>query len=211
MAEILIIRHGETVWNREQVFRGRTDIPLSERGRQQAEHVAGALKAAGVEAIYSSPLARATETAAPLAALSGIEVVVDERLIDMSFGRWEGKARSEIEPAEPELYRIWHESPERFRVPGGESLSEVLARAWPAVEDLAQKHASGRAALVTHRVVCKLLLLAALGAGPDAFWRLRLDTASISAIDRTEREWVVTRLNDTHHLRAMPEALRADF
>jgi broad specificity phosphatase PhoE len=211
MSEIFIIRHGETTWNREEVFRGRADVPLSERGREQARLLADALRDARIEAIYSSPLLRATETAAPLAAALGINVVTDERLIDMSFGTWEGRARTEIESAEPELYRVWHEEPQRFRAPGGESLSEVLARAWPAFEEIARRHETGRAAVVSHRVVCKLLLCAAIGIREAGFWRLRVDTASVSAVARSEHGWVVTRLNDTHHLRGTREGPTADF
>jgi len=211
MGEVLIIRHGETAWNREKVFRGRADVPLSERGREQARLLAEALKEARIEAICSSPLGRANETAAPLAGTLGIQVVTDERLTDMSFGAWEGRARAEIEAAEPELYRLWQDAPGQFRAPDGESLSEVLARAWPAFEEIARRHASGRAAIVSHRVVCKLLLCMAIGIGEAGFWRVRVDTASVSAVARSERGWVVTRLNDTHHLRGIRETLTADF
>jgi probable phosphoglycerate mutase len=211
MGEVLIIRHGETAWNREEVFRGRADVSLSERGREQARSLADALRDARIEAIYSSPLLRATETAAPLASQRGLQIVTDKRLIDMSFGRWEGRAGSEVELAEPELYRLWHEAPEQFRAPGGESLSEVLARGWPAFGEINSRHENACAAIVSHRVVCKLLLCAAIGVGEAGFWRLRVDTASVSAIGNSNDGWVVTRLNDTHHLRGIGEALTADF
>jgi broad specificity phosphatase PhoE len=90
-------------------------------------------------------------------------------------------------------------------------LSEVLARAWPTFEEIAQRHNSGRAAIISHRVVCKLLLCAAIGVGEDGFWRLRVDTASISAVEKSADGWVVTRLNDTHHLRGLGDTVRADF
>jgi probable phosphoglycerate mutase len=211
VGEVLIIRHGETAWNREEVFRGRADVPLSERGHKQAQLLAEALRNAGIEAVYSSPLVRATATAAPLAELLALQVVTEGRLIDMSFGEWEGRARTELEQAEPQLYRTWHEAPKQFRAPGGECLSEVLARAWPTFEEIAQRHDSGRVAIVSHRVVCKLLLCAAVGVGEEGFWRLRVDTASISAVEKNADGWVVTRLNDTHHLRGLGDTVRADF
>jgi probable phosphoglycerate mutase len=211
MGEILVIRHSETAWNREEVFRGRADVPLSKRGHEQARLLAEALKEARIEAVYSSPLVRATETAGPLVGSLGINVVTDERLTDMSFGAWEGRARSEVESQDPDRYRLWQEAPQQFRAPGGESLSEVLARARPACEEIANRYASGRAAIVSHRVVCKLLLCMAIGVGEAGFWRVRVDTASISAVEKSADGWVVTRLNDTQHLRGMREGAIADF
>jgi len=211
MAEILLIRHGETEWNRREVFRGRADVPLSARGREQARLLAEALKGSGVQAVYSSPLSRARQTADPLADALGIEVQTDERLVDMSFGRWESRPRTEVEKEDPALYRVWLTEPQEFRAPDGESLANVIARAWPAMGEIAAKHRNGRAAIVTHRVVCKVLLCSALGAGEAAFWRVRVDTASVSILDASDDLWVVTRLNDTHHLHAIGEEDRSDF
>jgi broad specificity phosphatase PhoE len=209
MAEILVIRHGETAWNRDEVFRGRADVPLSERGREQARLLGGALAGRPIEAVYSSPLSRARETAAPLAEAAGLEVAADDRLVDMSFGEWEGVPRAEVEERWGELYEMWVRAPEEFRAPRGESLAEVLARAWPAMEEIASRHEV--AAVVSHRVVCKVVLCEALGSGAAGFWRVRVDTASVSVLERGERGWVVTRVNETHHLRGMGEGDRGDF
>jgi len=211
MAEILLIRHGETEWNRREVFRGRADVPLSARGREQARLLGEALKGSEVQAVYSSPLSRARQTARPLAEALGIEVQTDERLVDMSFGRWESRPRAEVEKEDPALYRAWLTEPQEFRAPDGESLADVIARAWPAMGQITARHRGGRAAIVTHRVVCKVLLCAALGAGEAAFWRVRVDTASISILDASDDLWVVTRLNDIHHLHAIREEDGSDF
>ena len=211
MGEILLIRHGETEWNRREVFRGRADVPLSARGREQARLLGEALKGSGVQAVYTSPLSRARQTAGPLADALGIEVQTDERLVDMSFGRWESRPRAEVEKEDPALYSAWLTEPQEFRAPDGESLANVVARCWPAMGEIAARHKGGRAAIVTHRVVCKVLLCSALGAGEAAFWRVRVDTASISILDASDDLWVVTRLNDTHHLHAIGEEDRLDF
>ena len=211
MAEILLVRHGETEWNRREVFRGRADVPLSARGREQARLLAEALKGSGVQAVYSSPLSRARQTAEPLAEALGIEVRTDERLTDMSFGQWESRPRADVEKEDPALYSAWLIQPQEFRAPDGESLANVIARAWPAMGEITARHKGGRAAIVTHRVVCKVLLCSALGAGEAAFWRVRVDTASISILDASDDLWVVTRLNDTHHLEAIGEEDRSDF
>jgi len=209
MGEVLLIRHGGTAWNREEVFRGRADVPLSERGREQARLVAQALKERPIEALYSSPLSRARDTAQPLAEALGLGVVVDERLVDMSFGEWEGLPRTEVEKEDPERYELWLKASERFRAPAGESLAEVAARAWPAVDELAERHRV--CAVVSHRVVCKVLLCEALGSGAAGFWRVRVDTASVSVLERGEHGWVVTRVNDRHHLRRLGEGDCSDF
>jgi len=211
MAEILLIRHGETEWNRREVFRGRADVPLSAKGEKQAKLLAEALRSSGLQAVYSSPLARARQTAKPLAETLGVAIQTDERLTDMSFGRWEGRPRADVEKDDPDLYRTWFTEPQRFRAPDGESLADVIARAWPAMGEIALRHRGGCAAIVTHRVVCKILLCTALGAGEAAFWRVRIDTASISALVAGDDLWVVTRLNDTHHLEAIGEEDRSDF
>ena len=211
MGEILVIRHGETAWNREEVFRGRADVPLSERGREQARLLAEAVREQPVRAVYSSPLARARETAAPLAQALGLELTIDERMIDMSFGDWEGRPRAEVEKEQPGPYQTWLTEPARFRAPGGESLSDVLARAWPALQEIAERHAEDAAAVVSHRVVCKVLLCAALGVGEAGFWRVRVDTASVSTLSADDDRWVVARMNDTHHLWSLGSTDQSDF
>jgi len=209
MGEVLVIRHGETEWNRAEVFRGRSDVPLSEGGREQARLVAEVLKERPIEAVYSSPLSRARDTAQPLAEALGLDVVVDERLVDMSFGQWEGWERTRVEREQPERYELWLKEPERFRAPGGESLAEVRARAWPAVQELAERH--GVCAIVSHRVVCKVVLCEALGSGAAGFWRVRVDTGSVSVVRREGGGWLVTAVNDTHHLKAMGAGDAVDF
>ncbi|MBN1458401.1 MAG: histidine phosphatase family protein [Armatimonadetes bacterium] len=211
MGQVILIRHGETGWNREEVFRGRADVELSERGKEQARLLSETLRANPIEGVYSSPLSRAAATARPLAEALGLDVVADERLTDMSFGEWEGRPRTEVEQTDAARYRTWLAEPQMFRAPGGESLADVLARTWPALGEIAARHRDGCAAVVSHRVVCKLLLCVAFGAGEAAFWRLRLDTASISRLHTSDDHWVVTSLNDTHHLVEIGEGDRADF
>ncbi|UCC67993.1 MAG: histidine phosphatase family protein, partial [Armatimonadota bacterium] len=116
---------------------------------------------------------------------------------------------SQVEERWAELYEMWVREPGRFRAPGGESLGDVLARARPAVEEIAARHEL--AAVVSHRVVCKVVLCEALGAGAAGFWRVRADTGSVSVLERGERGWVVTRVNDTHHLRGLGEGNGGDF
>ncbi len=211
MGEILLIRHGETEWNREEIFRGRADVPLSERGREQARLLAEALRNQPIRAVYSSPLARARDTAASVAQALGLEVTIDERMIDMSFGDWEGRPRAEVEREQPGLYQTWLAEPARFLAPGGESLPDVVARAWPALQEIAADKPDDCVAVVSHRVVCKQLLCAALGVGEAGFWRVRVDTASVSILTADNDRWVLARMNDTHHLAGLGAPEGSDF
>ena len=211
MGEVLLIRHGETKWNREVIWRGRADVPLGERGREQARLLAEAWAKRPIAAVYSSPLARAWDTAAPLAAAAGVSVEIDERLVDMGFGEWEGQPQADVQARWPDFYQTWRSRPGQFRAPGGESLAEVAGRASAALEEITSQHAEQTVALVSHRVVCKLLLCAALGAGEAGFWRIWLDTASVSRLERQAEGWVVRGVNDTQHLRALGAGDAADF
>jgi broad specificity phosphatase PhoE len=211
LAVIYLIRHGETDWNREDIFRGRADISLSPRGQQQAGLLAASLARQPIRAVYSSPLVRACETAKAVADRLGLPVVIDHRLVDMSFGEWEGKSLGEVQAKWPELHRTWTYEPAQFRAPGGESLADVLHRAWPAMEEITTRHGEETVALVSHRVVCKLLACAALGVGEEGFWRLRSDTASVSLLQQGRSGWQVTKLNDIHHLDPLGAEEQRDF
>ncbi len=96
MTTVYLVRHGQTAWNKEEIFRGRSDIPLNETGLREAELAGEFLKSMEVEAIYSSPLARAWQTAQKIAGFHGLDVRPLEGLTDMSFGHWEGRSLEEV-------------------------------------------------------------------------------------------------------------------
>jgi broad specificity phosphatase PhoE len=195
---IYLIRHGETEWNREEVFRGRKDIPLSDRGREQARLLASRLRDTLLAAVYSSPLQRASETARIVAACQAVDPA--DGLTDMSFGEWEGLPLSEVEARWPDLHALWQTRPESFTAPGGENLEAVRSRALPALETIAQTHPDAAVAVVSHRVVNKVLLCAALGLDQSQFWRIRQDTCCLNIIERAPHGWILRLLNDTCHL-----------
>ena len=203
MTRILLIRHGQTEWNRQQVFRGRADIPLSNVGVEQAIALAERLAEEPIAAVYSSPLARALVTAEHVARPHGLQPLRVEGLTDISFGAWEGRPHEEVRQEDGELYARWQSQPHLVRLPDGETLAEVRQRGTAALDDIVTRHSGSTVAVVAHRVVNKVLLCAFFGLGDDAFWRIRQDTGCLNTIECDGDQRVVLLMNDTCHLRRM--------
>lgn len=200
--KLYLIRHGQTAWNREQVFRGGTDVELDETGRQQAGLLGGRLKDAGLSAIYSGPLSRARQTAQAVAEACGLGVKISDGLDDMRFGHWEGLAHTEVARRFPEEYQRWKTEPWKAEIPGGLTLSELDGRAWLALEEIVNtSKPDASVAVVTHRVVLKLLVSRMLGLGPEGFWRVKLSPCSLSAFEWDGGKFVMESFNDVCHLR----------
>ena len=112
---IYIVRHGETAWNKDEVFRGRKDVPLNERGRGQAERVGLYFRKMPIDRIVSSPLARAVETAKAISTTTGVAVEISDEFTDINFGIWEGLSLGEVEKRYPTDLDLWRKSPEKLR------------------------------------------------------------------------------------------------
>jgi len=212
MTSIYLVRHGQTAWNKEEIFRGRTDIPLDETGLKQAELAGEYFKAMVIQGVYSSPLLRAWQTAEPIALFQNLKAQPIEGIIDMSFGNWEGHALQEIERIDPEIYRQWREEPHLAKLPGGESLDDVRFRAMAALEWVIKKHPEGSVVLISHRVVNKVLICGILGIDNSHFWQIAQDTAAINLIQYKRGRYVLSSMNETCHLKALKEEkIKADF
>ncbi|RJR20838.1 MAG: histidine phosphatase family protein [Desulfobacteraceae bacterium] len=214
MGLIYLIRHGQTMWNKEEVFRGQSDIPLNDFGRQQASAIAKELQEKKLQnpVFFSSPLKRARETAEIASSfLPGISVIDIEALIDIHFGEWQGQAKEKIEKLYPELYRMWLESPAEVVFPGGEDLKKVADRAEKAFIAIAREHMENDVIIVTHRVINKVLLCRLLGAGFDSFWKIRQDTACINILTWEHFLFNMLVINDTCHLRPLGKGDLRDF
>lgn len=212
MTRLFIVRHGQTAWNKEKVFRGRVDVPLNEQGIKEAEAVAEALKNEDISVIYSSPLSRAVQTAEPTAKLKGLEIIKLDGITDMNFGVWEGRRLEDVEKEDMDKYRMWVERPAELLIPNGETLKEVQNRALNAVKEIIDKHPSQTVMLVSHRVVCKLLVLGLMGLGPDKFWNIQQDTACINLFAVKDGRTIMFKTNDTCHLIPLKSGMvTADF
>jgi broad specificity phosphatase PhoE len=214
MGLIYLIRHGQTIWNKEEVFRGQSDIPLNDFGRLQAGAIARELQERKLKnpVFFSSPLKRARETAEIAGSfLPGIIVVEVEALTDINFGQWQGQPREEVEKLYPELYRMWQDNPAGVVFPGGDALRDVAARAEKAFMHIAQEHPENDVIIVTHRVINKVLLSVLLCADLDLFWKIRQDTACINILAQERSGFNMLVINDTCHLRSLGKGDVRDF
>jgi len=193
---LLLVRHGETPTT-GVVLPGRAPgLHLSDRGRAQADRVAERLSGLSVDALYSSPLERACETAEPTAARTGLGVKHDDGLLECDFGEWTGSAIADL-AALPEWQTVQH-SPSAFRFPAGESFPEMQARIVGAMEALRDAHAGGVAVCFSHADPIKAAVAHALGTPLDLFQRIVISPGSVSAISFVEgQDPAVLMVNST--------------
>ncbi len=206
MAVIYLVRHGQTKWNREEVFRGQADIPLNDFGRCQAEALGKTLRNEELNnpVLVASPLKRATETAEIVSAhLDDISISKDSSYLDISYGEWEGKPLTEIRKKYPELYQAWLKHPEEVIFPGGETLKNAADRAEKGIFQAVKNNPEGHTIIFAHRAINKVLLCRLLGLGEQGFWKIRQDTACLNELAFSNRSFILVKLNDTCHLRDM--------
>lgn len=209
---IYLIRHGQTSWNKEGIFRGRTDIGLDETGLKQAEYVGRSLKNLKIDKIYSSPLSRAWQTAQIIGKFHNLEVQTLEGIIDMSFGNWEGRYHLEIKEKDSERYKKWMEAPHLVDIPGGESLDQVRKRAIASLEEVIESNPGKNIVLVSHRVINKVIICGILGLDNSHFWQIAQDPTAINIIHFRNGNYILSLMNDTCHLRGLEnQTERVDF
>ena len=212
MTSIYLVRHGQTAWNKEEIFRGRTDVPLNDTGLREAELAGEYFKGLEIDAVYSSPLSRARQTAEKIARVHCLEVNPLNGLIDMSFGTWEGRTLEEIKNEEKELYPLWRDQPHRVQFPGGESLDKVRDRSIAALEELIRSHPEKTIVLVSHRVINKVLICVILGLDNSHFWQIGQDTTAINLIHHRSGKYILALMNEACHLKSLQkERIKADF
>ncbi|MCS7308972.1 MAG: histidine phosphatase family protein [Armatimonadetes bacterium] len=201
MLRVLLVRHGETDWNLQMRFQGQTDVKLNARGIEQAEAIASRLRDEQLQAIYSSDLQRAMQTAHIIARYHGIPPIPDADLRELSYGVWEGMSREEILASEwAELFEKYRRDSLRYRPPGAEYPEQILERSRRVLQRVVQTHREGTICLVGHGGSLRALLCVALSAPLESFRRIRLDNASLSAIECYPDGMWVSLLNDTCHL-----------
>ena len=200
---ILLVRHGETAWNREGRYQGRTDIPLSADGERQVRALAERLSRLPIEIAIASPLARARATAEEILTGRTTPLDLEPALVEISHGAWEGQLASAIELSHAEMLGAWRDSPGRdvLAGPEAETLGDVERRAWPILKSLvARTSAEGTALLVAHDAVNRVLLCRVLGLPLSRVWKFRQSPAALNVLSGPSLdELQVVRLNDSDH------------
>jgi len=184
-------------------FRGRADINLDEVGIKQSEAAAGRISEWQVSAIYSSPLRRALATAEIIARPFSLEVESLPGIIDINYGEWQGLTSEEAAAKYEALYSVWLNSPDKMKFPGGESLAEVRERAAATMNDLITRHPKETIILVSHKVVCQILILSLLDLDNSCFWEITQDVCAINLFEVRGGVPSALFLNDTCHLKLL--------
>ncbi|NPA06191.1 MAG: histidine phosphatase family protein [Chloroflexi bacterium] len=185
MPTLLLVRHGETDWNREGRYQGQADPPLNARGRAQAHALGQRLQAEGwrPEVIYTSPLRRAAETAAILQTYLPAPVRVEPRLMEIHQGAWQGLLVDEIAQRWPQRFQAWETAPWTVRPPGGESLAEVRDRVYEAIDELVHRHPDDVVLVVSHRLPLALLKIRYQGYSPDQVRTIPIPNAGYEVLE----------------------------
>lgn len=200
MTTLILIRHGETLWNTERRMQGQLDSPLTERGVWQACRLGERLQSMPFAALYSSDLPRARLTAQRIAEVTGHAIIDDLRLRERHFGLFEGMTRAEMEKHDAEIYARFMSRDPHYAVPGGESPAGFFGRCRTALEELAARHAGQTIAVVTHGLVLDAAYRAASGLALDAPRPVPLVNASLNWFDCDGGRWSAGRWGDADHL-----------
>lgn len=202
---LFLIRHAQTVWNRDRRYQGWQDSPLSEIGRSQAEAVGRALAKEPLKAVYASTLGRARETAGAIAAHHGLPVRAEDDFREMAFGEWEGLAFDDCKAKDPDRYRLWADEPHRFCPPGGgETLDDVRRRVLAGLERMRAEHDDQSVCLVAHGISARIIILEALGLPLERIWSIHLASTGISELEFRADWTALHRMNTLVHLDAVP-------
>jgi probable phosphoglycerate mutase len=198
---LILVRHGESEWNRSGRYQGQADAPLSDLGLRQADALANRLRHEQIDAIYTSPLQRARKTAEAISRFHPeVPMTEDPGLYEIHHGVWQGLLAHEVREKYPELLEEWRFYPTRCQMPGGESFSNILKRTLTVRERVCQLHAGGTVLLSTHDVVVKILIADALGMHMDRINRIWVTNASISVIEYTDNLPFLVSLSEACHL-----------
>lgn len=195
--KLLLVRHGQTRFNVERRFLGRTDLDLDEEGCRQAFFLSQIYRGQG--RVYSSPLRRATHTAEGL----GSPILVPG-LMEMDMGELEGLSREEMEARFPGLLTTWFEDPTHFRPPGGETLAETQERGWQALQAILGEGTEDVAVVVTHQLILAGILCRLAGVPLARFRKFSHGNTGVTTLEQGPTGLQITRLNDLGHLPPAP-------
>lgn len=200
VTRLLVIRHGETAWNIESRIQGHIDIPLNDKGRWQAQRVAQALADEGLDAIYSSDLQRARDTAHVIADTTGLPLKLDASLRERHFGRFEGKTQVEVAAQWPQEAQRWRDRDPSYGPEGGETLQDFYDRCLTAITRLARRHPGQSIAVVAHGGVLDCFYRAANGVALNVPRSWKITNASVNRLLFNGEGFSLVGWADNRHL-----------
>ena len=204
-SRLLLVRHGETEWNRQKRFQGQIDVPLNNNGHAQARRASEFLATIKIDKAFSSPMLRPKDTALEiLSKHPNINLELFDELKEISHGRWEGKFEHEIEAEFAGQLALWQAQPETVQMPEGENLQQVWDRVAVVWQKIVQSVPAGETALVVaHDAVNKAILSLLFGFTPEQFWVFKQGNGGVSVIDYpqgVQDKPVLQSCNITTHL-----------
>ncbi|HWI55282.1 MAG TPA: alpha-ribazole phosphatase [Desulfobacteria bacterium] len=201
VTRLFLVRHGETEWNKDLRYQGHRDIPLSEVGFAQAEKVALRLSKEKLDAIYSSDLSRAFETAKAIGRFHEAPIKMVRELRETNFGRWEGLTYKEIDQQFKEVMSGWRVNPRDVKIPDGESLGEVRDRCLKGLDKILSDNPDRNVLVVAHGGIIRIVVASVLGFEINDYWKIKQDNVSLNIIDFYGKDkGILSLLNDTCHL-----------
>jgi alpha-ribazole phosphatase len=203
LTTLLLVRHGQTLWNNELRYQGQMDTDLSELGRVQAARVAECLRDEPLAAIYTSDLRRSAHTADIVAGALGMSANAVPGLREASYGVWEGLTYAEVRARYPELVAERRRDPFGFTPPGGESLGATYDRVLAALRTLADRHPRESVLIVTHGGPLRILVVGLLCIPPNRMSRLRIDNCGLTVFESFPRSPMLALMNATWHLKGL--------
>jgi len=206
MARFYLVRHGETLWNREAKYQGQSDVPLTDTGRDQAKKLSGRLRNKKIDVAYASDLERTIETANIILDSRDIEVVSTAEIREIHFGIWEGHTYDEIIDKWGIEFEKWQRDPFHISPPKGETFLQLCGRISNFLKKAAKKHPEDNILVVSHAGPIRAILLVLLNLDYERFWKFKISNTSLTEIvydgseDLNKSDAFIGRVNDTSHL-----------
>lgn len=199
--KVVLVRHGETEWNKTSRYQGVRDIKLNEKGKYQAEKLFEYLKDEDFDIIYSSTLKRARETVKKIADYQNKEIITISKLMEIDFGQWEGLTFSEIEENYPDLAKKWAKDPTCCKPPEGEHIKEVEERVGNTIDKIVDENPDKKILIATHGGIIRIIFAYLLGLPLSRIFSIEVENGSVSRINFYKHYPVVKLLNSVHHLK----------
>ncbi|MCR5175415.1 MAG: histidine phosphatase family protein [Anaerovibrio sp.] len=198
---VILVRHGQTDYNKQDKFQGILDIPLNETGLEQADMLADSIKDIDIDVFISSPMKRAYVTTEKCAQAKGMEIsYTDPRLMEINYGRWAGKKKKDVAREEPEAYRQWNETPWEAQLPEGENLAALQQRYREALDDAVTKYPGKVIFIGAHSKGNMALICSILGIGLEHYNQLDQDNTCINVLQYKKGKWKLVMMNSISHL-----------